>query len=240
MGEIQTVSFSVHGDFITNIARLWYFDEDKPYSKCEELLLQCLAGTTLTEKELKAIARDIMIGKKKLSGNTRDGTYGLQDDNEFDIFTKIDQLKKNCKKRSSDYEEYEDDEDDEGDSSMLDTFIKNVRNEDKFGCSYGWIKPNGEFVERDWNHYDHALEVIKENGLQKEFDEYMERDIVRNVCPLDFLVYIKRWVLLHSPSRGLARPQFNQEMGMTSSQKHFLVDYYCLRGEKDEANRYLT
>ena len=67
------LSFSINGDFVTNTARQWFWDEGKEYEICEELLLNCLITDELTLEERKNIARDIIEGKKKIEGISTDG-----------------------------------------------------------------------------------------------------------------------------------------------------------------------
>ena len=64
----EVVGFSVEGEFITDLSRSWLWDEHKPYSKVEELLLACLVTDQLTESERKSIVVDILEGRKKLVG----------------------------------------------------------------------------------------------------------------------------------------------------------------------------
>ena len=65
---METIAFKVDGSFITDIARTWFWDENKPYEKCEELLLSCLGGTKSTLDNLKWIVQQILEGRKKLVG----------------------------------------------------------------------------------------------------------------------------------------------------------------------------
>ena len=76
---METISFKVDGGFITDIARTWFWDENKPYEVCEELLFNCLGGTESTRDELKWIAQQIIEGRKKLVGINE---FELVDDNE--------------------------------------------------------------------------------------------------------------------------------------------------------------
>ena len=48
MGE--QLHFSMDGEFLTAIARDWFWNMDKPYKKCEELLLSCMMGGNEEEK----------------------------------------------------------------------------------------------------------------------------------------------------------------------------------------------
>lgn len=84
------VTFSIEGEFVTDLVRSWFWDEDKPYETCEKLLLNCLKGTDQTEDELKHIAQEIIEGKKKLVGVNE---LMLEDDNETvrPISLKIDE-----------------------------------------------------------------------------------------------------------------------------------------------------
>ena len=36
------LQFKIDGEFICRLARTWFWDENRPYEKCEELLLDCL------------------------------------------------------------------------------------------------------------------------------------------------------------------------------------------------------
>lgn len=76
---MSKVTFSIEGEFVTDLARSWFWDEDKPYETCEKLLISCLSGTEQTEDELKRIAQEIIEGKKKLVGVNE---LTLEDDNE--------------------------------------------------------------------------------------------------------------------------------------------------------------
>ena len=73
------MNWSVDGEYITDMARHWLWDEGKPYEKAEELLLSCMLTDQLSENERKDIAREILEGRKKLVGN---GTLTLEDDGE--------------------------------------------------------------------------------------------------------------------------------------------------------------
>ena len=76
---METISFKVDGSFITDLARTWFWDENKPYEVCEELLFDCLGGTDATRDDLKWIAQNIIEGRKKLVGIN---IFDLVDDNE--------------------------------------------------------------------------------------------------------------------------------------------------------------
>ena len=46
MGE--QLHFSMDGEFLTAIARDWFWNMDKPYKKCEELLLSCMISDAMS------------------------------------------------------------------------------------------------------------------------------------------------------------------------------------------------
>ena len=75
----EKVCFQIEGEFITDLARTWFWDENKDYDVCENLLLQCLVCDQLTEDDMKAIALQILEGRKKLVGVNE---FTLEDDGE--------------------------------------------------------------------------------------------------------------------------------------------------------------
>ena len=76
---VQQLAFSIEGEFITDLARNWFWVENKPYEVCEELLLSCLCTDQITLEEKKIIAQQIIEGRKKLVGLNE---FSLEDDNE--------------------------------------------------------------------------------------------------------------------------------------------------------------
>lgn len=64
----EQLNFKVEGEFITDLARQWFWLEDRPYSQCEELLLSCMMGSTDSQTQLKQYARDILEGRSKFTG----------------------------------------------------------------------------------------------------------------------------------------------------------------------------
>lgn len=93
MEQVARLSFQVDGEFITNLSRQWFWDEDKDYEIVEELLLNCLITDDLSLEERKSIAQSIIEGKKKLVGVNE---FSLEDDNTKirPIYDKIRQLKR--------------------------------------------------------------------------------------------------------------------------------------------------
>lgn len=92
----EQIGFKVDGSFITDISRTWFWNENRPYEVCEELLLNCLVTDQLTLDERKEIARDILEGKSKLTGIN---TFTVEDDGENvrPIYKKIDEQTRKIK-----------------------------------------------------------------------------------------------------------------------------------------------
>lgn len=72
----EKLNFAIDGEFLTNIARDWFWNMNKSYKKCEELLLSCMAGGS--EEEKRHVCQDIIEGRKKLVGINE---FELVDDN---------------------------------------------------------------------------------------------------------------------------------------------------------------
>ena len=90
---VQEVSFKVDGGFITDLARTWFWDENRPYETVEELLLSCLVTDSISLQQRKDIALSIIEGRKKLVGINQ---FDLVDDNVKvrPLYEKINELKK--------------------------------------------------------------------------------------------------------------------------------------------------
>ncbi|WP_373261979.1 hypothetical protein [Hungatella hathewayi] len=88
---MEELYFKVEGEFICDLARTMFWDDDRPYDACEELLLSCLGTDEISLDEKKVIAQEILEGKKKLIGIN---CFELVDDNENirPITNKIKQL----------------------------------------------------------------------------------------------------------------------------------------------------
>lgn len=72
----ERLNFSIDGEFLTNVARDWFWNMNKPYKKCEELLFSCMEGGD--EEEKRRVCQDIIEGRKKLVGVNE---FELVDDN---------------------------------------------------------------------------------------------------------------------------------------------------------------
>ena len=73
--NVRKMTFSIEGEFITRLAREWMFCEGREFEKVMDLLLSCMGGTEMSEKELRRRAEDVLIGRAEFSGNTANGTF---------------------------------------------------------------------------------------------------------------------------------------------------------------------
>ncbi|MCQ4866907.1 hypothetical protein [Blautia sp.] len=270
MGEVREVSFDVRGEFITQMAKEWFFVENRGYDKVMELLLSCMEGTEQSEKELKRLAEDILLGRAALVGSTRDNTYHMEvyepDEQPeqpewFNVFIKMSDLMSKLKdtekelqkiqgwyavameyvpeyKRNDVLKETDQPIESRYGNSQLSDFMERMMDEEEHTTEdYGWLEPNGTFHEVEWGrHQEWATEYVKENFPE----EYKEISMQSNtgtglIGEGDWLVE-KGWVLLHSPSQGIAQPTRNPVKRYTKAQQEFLYDYYQERNREKEAN----
>ena len=270
MGEVREVSFDVCGEFITQMAKEWFFVENRGYDKVMELLLSCMEGTEQSEKELKRLAEDVLLGRAALVGSTRDNTYHMEvyepDEQPeqpewFNVFIKMSDLMSKLKdtekelqkmqgwyavameyvpeyKRNDVLKETNQPIESRYGNSLLSDFMKRMMDEEEHTTEdYGWLEPNGTFHEVEWGrHQEWATEYVKENFPE----EYKEISMQSNtgtglIGEGDWLVE-KGWVLLHSPSQGIAQPTRNPVKRYTKAQQEFLYDYYQERNREKEAN----
>ena len=270
MEGYKEISFNIQGNFITQMAKEWFFIENKGYDKVMDLLLSCMEGTEQSEKELKRLAEDILLGRAALVGSTKDNTYHMEvyepDEqpeqpewfNVFrkmpDIMSKLKNAEKELKKMQEWYcvameyvPEYKINEvlRETGQpikirygNGMLDSFMERMLDEDEHSTEdYGWLDPNGTFHEVEWGqHQAWAIEYVKEN-FPEEYEEISMQSNTGTglIREGDWLVE-RGWVLLHSPSQGIARPTRNSIKRYTKAQQDFLYDYYMERGKEKEAN----
>lgn len=268
----KTLTFSVDGKFITELAREWLFDEGKPFEKVMDLLLSCMGGTDMSEKELRRRAEDVLIGRAEFSGNTADGTFCMiaYDANEqhdvperFNIFSLYSEAIRKRKEAEKDKQKYmewyevameyvpeslkNEVRRETGQpvenlycSDMLTGFMERMLDEEEHSTEdYGWLAPDGTFHEVEWgNHQEWAQNYIEENFPEVADDSEVDIQVKCNVGLIgagDWLVE-RGWILLHSPSQGIAYPTRNPIKRYTKAQQEFLYGYYMERGKEKEAN----
>lgn len=74
---MATLHFNISGEYITNLARTWFWDEKRPIQKCIELINTCICNADA--QTVKDITIAILEGRKKFKGINE---FDLVDDNE--------------------------------------------------------------------------------------------------------------------------------------------------------------
>lgn len=125
-------------------------------------------------------------------------------------------------------------------SDMLDGFMERMLDKEEHSTEdYGWLAPDGTFHEVEWgNHQEWAQNYIEENFTEVADDSEVDLQAKCGVGLIgagDWLVE-RGWILLHSPSQGIAFPTKNPIKRYTKAQQEFLYDYYMERGKEKEAN----
>lgn len=64
----EKLGFSVDGEFVCKLVRKMFWEENRPYAACEEILLCCLVNDTLSLVQRQRIVVLILEGRKKLVG----------------------------------------------------------------------------------------------------------------------------------------------------------------------------
>lgn len=243
-----------------------FYDEKKPYSQVEELILSCMDGTDLSIEKLKLMAQDIILGRGKLTGNTRDGTYRYEKDNTYNrIFEYIEKIQNKLKVSESEAKEsmnlYLDLYDavaskdpqnaqyDQNKELLEKIFpekkcffedkpeqLDSVASEEKDSDDYGWLDPSGKFYPVEWGNHLSFAVKYVDDNFHSEFEEWSKKE--KNCDREDFLIYSKGWILLHNPSTGIAFPTADPKHRTTKPQKEFLFDYYMKRNSPNKANMY--
>lgn len=275
MGKVERASFtfSINGEFITQLAKERFFLEGADYEKVMELLLSCMCGTEMSNRKLKRYAEDVLIGRAEFAGNTEDGsfcmrTYDAEDETPkvpecFNIFTGYARLKKKLKETEKELNKMQEwyavamehvpswdvnnvlRETDQpiesryGDS-LLNGFMERMLDDEEHTTEdYGWLAPDGTFYAVDWgNHQEWAQRFIEESFPEAAEDDEVDMQIHCNIGLIGASDYLaeKGWVLLHSPSQGIAEPTKDPRRNFTKAQKEFLYDYYIERNKENKAN----
>lgn len=72
----MTIGFSITGEFITNLVRTWFWNENRPTEICIELIANCCDNAD--ETTIQKIFQQIVEGRKKFTGTN---IFTLEDDN---------------------------------------------------------------------------------------------------------------------------------------------------------------
>jgi hypothetical protein len=222
----KTVFFAITGEFVTKTARDWLYAENRPYKKVIDFLFSCIKGTDLDKETLIKYANDILTGKKKMTGNTRDNSYCMVNDNtdiikEYPLFFE----NKPAEKHVINNDGNPDPLFLQG-LSDLERRVHKAAQKSIIG-DFGWLRPDGKFFEVKWGkHESWAIEYVEKH--------YPKRNVYYHG---DFLKE-HGWLLLHSPSGGdYANISTDDIQSVTKRQKEFLYSYFLKRNRNIEANR---
>lgn len=225
----KTLHFVIEGEFITKLAREAFWLEQK-YLYAEKLLLSCMCGTDLREKQLKQNVKDILLGKRYLCGNSETGIT-LENDS-------FDPKKAYAKEYIRKIEKLE---------NIVNSAFR-VNKPDIEGTEhsypYGWLSPSGTFYPVEWLHHDDFAELtVAKKGWGEDFWEWhkdmsAEDGIFRHLIHRDYLIMKRGWVLLHNPQQ--CQPFATcEEYKLTKAQREFLFDYFYKLKDYEAANKYI-
>ena len=63
MEKQGVLQFDIEGEYLTSLAREWFYVEGKGYDKCIELLNGCMSGTDETKDQIRRHAEDLLLGR---------------------------------------------------------------------------------------------------------------------------------------------------------------------------------
>lgn len=191
--ETRNLSFNVYGEYITQIAREWFYYGEKSLDKIIELLMDSMSGTDAPEAQLRRYAEDILIGRAALKGSTAAGTYHLEvygpGEEEpmlgcMNIWKQVERrkdLEKGIERATERWNKAmeflpeatqreirimlgEETEEDRQ-TEVVESYIKRMTDKDEHTTGdYGWLEPNGIFHEAEWGeHQEWAQSYMDEN-----------------------------------------------------------------------------
>lgn len=257
--RFKEISLDVHGEFVTQLAREWFYTGEKSYEKTIELLMDCMSGTDTPEEQIRRYAEDILIGRAALKGNTAAGTYHLETyepgeeeqlPENMNIWKEVERRKKAEEKLKKMTERWDiamecvpesyqreirkelgEEIEEDRQQGMLDSFISRMNDTEKHSTEdYGWLEPNGTFHAVEWgNHQEWASKYLLEQFQNGNVNLKCGENPGDKLCEIG-------WVLLHNPSHGIAIPTRDAAREYTKLQKEFLYDYYMERNCYEEAN----
>ena len=199
----KTLSFDVHGEFITKIAREWFYTGEKSYEKVMEILMGSMAGTNTPEAQIRRYAEDILLGRAALVGSTAAGTYHLetyepgeeeQMPKSMNIWKEVERRKKAEKDLRRMIERWDvamdhisestqreirkelgEETAEDREQNALDSFMKRMMDEKRHTTEdYGWLEPDGTFHGVEWGEHQEWVQ----NYMNEKFqEEAMDRDI---------------------------------------------------------------
>lgn len=264
MGE-RTLQISVDGEWLTDLAREWFYLESKGYDKCIELLDSSMSGTDKTKEQIRRHAEDLLLGRAALKGSTADGTYHLEiyspeeeekmpdDMNVWKIVGEQRKIKEELDKYKRRWDVA---------MKMIPRYLKE---EIGIELDEDLTEPESRpVVSRALDNYmkrmldteEHTTEdygwlepngkfhAVKWGDHQEWAYEYLESKAkteeeyskLPRLYEAGDVLTKEGWVLLHNPSQGIAIATKNPCKDYTKAQKEFLFEYYMERNCEKEAN----
>ena len=194
---VRRISFDIHGEFITQLAREWFYTGEKSHEKVIEILMDSMTGTDTPEAQIRRYAEDILLGRAALKGSTAAGTYHLetyepgeeeQMPQSMNIWKEVERRKKAEKDLRRMIERWDVAMDHISESTQreirkelgeetaedrqqdaLDGFMKRMMDEEDHTTEdYGWLEPDGTFHGVGWGDHQEWANNYLEEKLTEE------------------------------------------------------------------------
>ena len=195
---VRRISFDIHGEFITQLAREWFYTGEKSHEKVIEILMDSMTGTDTPEAQIRRYAEDILLGRAALKGSTAAGTYHLetyepgeeeQMPQNMNIWKEVERRKKAEKdlrrmierwdvamdhisestQREIRKELGEETAEDRQQDALAGFMKRMMDEEDHTTEDYGWLEPDGTFHGVGWgDHQEWANNYLEEKLTEEE------------------------------------------------------------------------
>ena len=255
--------FDIEGEYLTSLAREWFYVEGKGYDKCIELLNGCMSGTDETKDQIRRHAEDLLLGRAALKGSTREDSYHLEiygpgSEEKMPEYMNVWDIVGEQKKVKDELEHYKRRWDvamkmiprylkkriaDELDEEITDPQPVVSRELDSYMKR---MLDTEEHTTKDfgWLEPSGKFHAVKWGDHQKWAYEYLESKVKNDeeysklprLYEAGDALTKEGWVLLHNPSQGIAIATKDSSKDYTKAQKEFLFDYYIERNCEKEAN----
>ena len=221
----EYLCFSVTGEFVTKTARSWLYEEKRPYSIVLKFLLSAMCGTRHKEKTLIKFANDVLTGKKKFIGTTKNDSFCLIKD-DLDILSAYPLYFENAPEIKNIIKQ-------EKNNETYNTKMVKIRKYQSFlnnnitKNDYGWLSPEGKFYPVGWGDHESWARDYIEKHFKLDVDApffYSGNFLVKN-----------RWLLLHNPCMGAIELSKDEIINASKKQKEYLYDYFMEREMFEEA-----
>lgn len=257
--------FDIEGEYLTSLAREWFYVEGKGYDKCIELLNSCMSGTDETKDQIRRHAEDLLLGRAALKGSTREDSYHLEiygpgSEEKMPEYMNVWDIVGEQKKVKDELEQYK-----RRWNVAMKMIPRYLKEEIGIELDEDLTEPESRpVVSRDLDNYmkrmldteEHTTEdygwlepngkfhAVKWGDHQEWAYEYLESKAkteeeyskLPRLYEAGDVLTKEGWVLLHNPSQGIAMATKDSSKDYTKAQKEFLFDYYIERNCEEEAN----